>query len=270
MKRIFALTYGMLAYSFFLGTFLYAILFVGNMWVSKTIDSGPEAPLATTIAIDLAVLGVFAVQHSVMARKGFKRVWTRIVPEPVERATYVVAATSALALILWQWKPIARVVWDLKGTAAEPVVQTLFWIGWGVLLLSTFLVNHFELFGLAQVWAYAANRKPLAPTFKTPALYRVVRHPIYLGFVIGFWATTRMTVGHLLFSIGTTCYILLGIYFEERDLIASYGQRYREYRRRVPMLIPFLKRPESAQKQPNPTAVQAGSTRQERTSPRAL
>lgn len=261
MKRILALTYGILAYVFFQATFVYAIFFVGNVWVSKTIDSGTQSPLPITIAVDLAVLAVFAVQHSVMARKNFKRVWTRVVPEPVERATYVVAATSALALILWQWKPIPRVVWDLRGTAAEPEIQALFWLGWGVLLLATFLVNHFELFGLAQVWAYAARRKPSASTFKTPALYRVVRHPIYLGFVIAFWATPTMTVGHLLFSIGTTSYILLGIYFEERDLIASYGQRYREYRQRVPMLIPFLKRPLAVQKQIKAQTAPAGSTR---------
>jgi len=261
MKRILALTYGMLAYTFFLGTFLYAVLFVGNVWVSKTIDRGSEAQLATAIAIDLAVLGVFAMQHSVMARKSFKRVWTRLVPAPVERSTYVVAASSALGLILSQWKPIPFVVWDLTGTAAAPVIQALFWIGWGVLLLATFLVNHFELFGLAQVWAYAANRRPGSPTFKTPALYRVVRHPIYLGFVIAFWAAPKMTVGHLLFSIGTTGYILLGIYFEERDLIASYGQRYREYRKRVPMLIPFLKRQDQTQNQHSPRPVQAGSIR---------
>src|SRR5438105_358198 len=148
MKRIFALTYAMLAYAFFWGAFLYAIFFVGNVLVSRTIDSGLEASLPTAIGIDLALLGIFAVQHSVMARKGFKRVWTRVVPAPVERSTYVVAATSALALIEWQWRPIPRLVWDLRGTAAEPVIQTLFWSGWGVLLLSTFLVNHFELFGL--------------------------------------------------------------------------------------------------------------------------
>ena len=142
-------------------------------------------------------------------------------------------------------------MWDLRGTAAEPVIQTLFWSGWGVLLLSTFLVNHFELFGLTQVWNYVANRKPSVPVFKTPALYRLVRHPIYLGFVIGFWSTPRMSVGHLLFSIGTTGYILLGIYFEERDLISTYGQRYRQYRERVPMLIPFFKRPEPEHRQPN-------------------
>ncbi|PYY15725.1 MAG: hypothetical protein DMG61_06260 [Acidobacteria bacterium] len=252
MKRIFALAYGMLAYTFFLGTFLYAIFFVGNLWVSKTIDSGSEAPPAKAIVINLALLTVFAVQHSVMARKSFKRVWTRVVPPAIERATYVLAATLALALILWQWRPISRVVWDLSGTPAKPVIQALFWIGWGVLLLSTFLLNHFELFGLAQEWNYVANRKSSATVFKTPALYRVVRHPLYLGFVIAFWSTPKMTVGHLLFSIGTTCYILLGIYFEERDLIAGYGQRYREYRQRVPMLIPFLRRPEPVrQKQSN-------------------
>jgi len=250
MKRTLALTYGMVAYASFAGAFLYAILFVGNVWVSKTIDSGPEASLLTAIAIDLALLGVFAVQHSVMARKGFKRVWTHVVPAPIERSTYVIASSSALALILWQWKPIPRVVWDLTGTTAEPLIQALFWMGWGVLLLASFLVNHFELFGLAQVWNYAANRKPAVSVFKTPALYRVVRHPLYMGFVIAFWSTPKMTLGHLLFSMGSTGYILIGIYFEERDLIASYGQRYREYRQRVPMLIPFFKRPEVVQKQP--------------------
>ena len=249
MKRILALTYGMLGYTFFQGTFLYAILFVGNVWVSKTIDKGSQTTLATAVAIDLALLTVFAVQHSVMARKGFKRVWTRVVPPAVERTTYVVAATSALALIVRQWRPIPQVVWDVSGTAAEPLIRALFWIGWGILLLSSFLVNHFELFGLAQVWAYVANRRPVPPAFKTPMLYRVVRHPIYLGFVIGFWSTATMTVGHLVFALATTGYILLGIYFEERDLISSYGQRYREYRQRVPMLIPFFKRPESTQKQ---------------------
>jgi len=250
MKRVLALTYGMIAYAFFAATFVYAILFLANAWVSKTIDSGSEAPLATTLAIDLALLAVFAVQHSVMARKGFKRVWTSVIPVPVERSTYVVAASAALALILWQWKPIPRVVWDVTGTSAEPVIQALFCLGWGILLLASCLLNHFELFGLAQVWNYVANRTPAVPVFKTPALYRVVRHPIYLGFVIGFWSTPKMTVGHLLFSIGTTGYILLGIYFEERDLIAGYGQRYREYRQRVPMLIPFFKRPEVGQKEP--------------------
>lgn len=197
----------------------------------------------------MSLLGVFAVQHSVMARQGFKRRWTRVVSAHVELTAHVAAATLALALLLWQWRPIPRVVWDASGTAAQPVLRALFWVGWGILFLSTFLVNHFELFGLAQVWTYFRNRELPRLAFKTASLYRIVGHPLYLGFLIGFWSTARMTLGHLMFSVATTGYILLGIYFEERDLIASYGLAYREYRQRVPMLIPFFKRPEPSQEQ---------------------
>jgi protein-S-isoprenylcysteine O-methyltransferase Ste14 len=242
MKRTLALVYGSLAYAFFLATFSYAIFFIGNLWVPKTIDSGPEGPISVAIVVDLALLTVFAVQHSVMARRGFKQWWTRIVPPVVERSTYVWAATLALALILWQWRPMTSVVWDLSGTAAALPLQILSWIGWGILLLSTFLLNHFELFGLAQVWTSFKKCELHPVAFKTPSLYRVVRHPLYLGFVIAFWSAPRMTIGHLVFSIGCTGYILLGIFFEERDLIANYGQIYRDYARRVPMLIPFFKR----------------------------
>ncbi len=242
MKRIAALTYGTLGYLFFIATFGYTVGFIGNIGVRKSIDNGSTMHLAIAIAVDLALLGLFAVQHSVMARQGFKRRWTQIVPPVAERPTYVIAATLALVLLLWQWRPIPHVVWDVTGTAAEPILRASFWIGWGVLLLSTFLVNHFELFGLAQVWNYFLGRTPQQPVFRTPSLYRVVRHPLYLGFVIAFWSAARMTAGHLLFSTACTGYILVGIYFEERDLLASYGQSYREYRRRVPMLIPFFKR----------------------------
>lgn len=256
MKRILALIYGLLAYAFFLGTFLYAIGFVGNVGVSKSIDSGPVSSIPTAVALDVLLLGLFAVQHSVMARQGFKRQWTRLVPEPVERSTYVVAASLVLALLLWQWRPMPEVVWNLTGTTAEPVLNLLFWIGWGILLTSTFLLNHFELFGLTQVWNYFRDREVQRPTFKTPSLYRVVRHPLYLGFVIAFWSTPRMSVGHLMFSIATTGYILLGIYFEERDMIANFGQTYRDYRRRVPMLIPFFKRPNAAPERADITTAQ--------------
>ena len=247
MKRALALVYGLLAYVFFVATFAYAIGFIGNIGVSKTIDTGFESPFPIAVAINLALLGVFAVQHSVMARKGFKRWWTQIVPPVIERSTYVVAATAALALVLWQWRPMPGVVWDLTGTAADPVFQVLFWLGWGILLLSTFLLNHFQLFGLSQVWSNFSGRETSEPAFRTPSLYRVVRHPLYLGFVIAFWSAPRMTVGHLLFSIGCTGYILLGIFFEERDLISSYGHTYLEYCRRVPMLLPFFKRRETSQ-----------------------
>ncbi|HWC18105.1 MAG TPA: isoprenylcysteine carboxylmethyltransferase family protein [Terriglobales bacterium] len=241
MKRTMALIYGILAYAFFFGTFLYAIGFVGNIGVSKSIDRGSNISPAAALAIDAVLLGIFAVQHSVMARKGFKQQWTRIVSWYVERSTFVVAASAALALLLWQWRPLPGQIWDIRGTALGSILNVTFWVGWGILLVSTFLVNHFELFGLAQVWAYFRGAQFHPPTFKTPSLYRIVRHPIYLGFVIAFWSAPLMTVGHLLFSIATTGYILVGIYFEERDLIANFGERYREYRSRVPMLIPFLK-----------------------------
>ena len=245
LKRFLALFYGLVAYLLFLGAFLYTVGFISDTGVPKNIDTGTASPVAVALAIDLALLAIFGLQHSIMARQGFKRVWTMIVPQPVERATFVLAADFALILILWQWRPLPGVVWDFTGTAAEPVLQALFWIGWGVLLLSTFLLNHFELFGLTQVWNYATNRVAKQSTFKTPSLYRVVRHPLYLGFVIAFWSTPRMTVSRLVFAAVCTAYILVGIYFEERDLIAHYGLVYREYRSRVPMLIPFFRRPKS-------------------------
>jgi methanethiol S-methyltransferase len=240
MKRTLALLYGVLAYFFFFGTFLYAIGFVGNVFVPKSIDTGKQSPLTIAIIIDAVLLSIFALQHSIMARQGFKRQWTRIVSWYVERTTYVVAATAALALLLWQWRPIPATIWDLRGSAFGSVLAVTFWIGWGILLLSTFLINHFELFGLQQVWTYVRGVEFQRPAFKSPSLYRMVRHPIYLGFVIAFWSAPRMTVGHLLFSVATTGYILVGIYFEERDLISHYGDVYRAYRSRVPMLIPFL------------------------------
>jgi protein-S-isoprenylcysteine O-methyltransferase Ste14 len=241
MKRIFALFYGVLAYAFFLATFLYAIGFVGNV-VPKSIDKGTTTSLPSALLIDVLLLSLFAVQHSVMARQGFKRQWTRLVSWHIERSTFVVAATSALALLIWQWRPIPGNVWDVRGTTLGIVFGILFWVGWAILLISTFLINHFELFGLQQVWAYSRGQQFHRPSFKAPALYRIVRHPIYLGFVIAFWAAPVMSMGHLLFSIATTGYILVGIYFEERDLITAYGQAYRQYRARVPMLIPLLKR----------------------------
>ncbi|HJS91969.1 MAG TPA: hypothetical protein VJ738_18525 [Steroidobacteraceae bacterium] len=241
MKRFLALLYGALAYAFFFGTFLYAIGFVGNVAVPKAIDTGSAGAASKAILVDLALLSLFALQHSVMARQGFKRVWTRIVPRALERSTFVVAATAVLALLLWQWRPLPGVVWDVRGTALGTALSGVFWLGWGILLASTFLIDHFELFGLRQVWVYARGSAFHAPDFKAPALYRIVRHPIYLGFVIAFWSTPFMSLGHLLFSAATTGYILLGICFEERDLIAAYGQRYRDYRARVPMLIPLLK-----------------------------
>jgi len=238
-----AALYGATVYLLFLATFVYAIGFVGNLpWLPKTIDSGAPAPLAEALVVNLLLLGLFAVQHSVMARRGFKRWWTRIVPEPVERSTFVLAATAVLALLLWQWRALAEpVVWSVHNRSGALAIEVVFWLGWAVLLVSTFLINHFELFGLRQVYAHLRGHGLPTPQFRTPGLYRHVRHPIYLGFVLAFWATPTITAGHLLFAIATTGYILIGIWFEERDLIAQFGERYRSYREQVGMLWPRLR-----------------------------
>jgi methanethiol S-methyltransferase len=234
-----ALLYGFVAYVFFLVTFVYAIAFVGNIIVPKTVDSGMPGPLTEAVIVNVILLGIFAVQHSVMARRGFKRVWTRLVPESVERSTFVLFATCALALLLWQWRPIPEVIWSVQNPVAVALIQAVFWLGWAILLLATFLINHFELFGLRQVVSRLMGWRIPAPQFRTPFLYKRVRHPIYLGFLLGFWAAPTMTVGHLLLAVGTTGYILIGILLEERDLVAMFGEQYREYRRQVSMLIPL-------------------------------
>jgi methanethiol S-methyltransferase len=238
------LLYGLVAYLFFLATFIYAIGFIAGVFVPKGIDSGEAVPLAEAVIVNLLLLGVFAVQHSVMARRGFKRWWTRIVPEAVERSTFVLAATLALALLLWQWRPIAEpVIWHVQDPIARTALWTLSGIGWAVLLISTFLINHFELFGLRQVFSHLLGLKIPAPEFRTPLFYRHVRHPLYVGFLLGFWATPHMSAGHLLFAAASTGYILVGIWFEERDLIAQFGDRYRLYREQVGMLLPRRAKP---------------------------
>lgn len=239
---LFAALYGLVVYLFFLVTFTYAIGFIGNLpLLPKTIDSGVAAPLVETLAVNVGLLGLFAVQHSVMARRGFKRWWTRVIPESIERSTFVLAATVVLALLLWQWRPLAQpVLWSVNDPFGRLVLQSVFWLGWGVLLVSTFLLNHFELFGLRQVWANLRGQALPEPAFHTPLFYRYVRHPLYLGFVLSFWATPHMTAGHLLFAVACTGYILIGIWFEERDLIAQFGQRYRVYREQVGMLVPKI------------------------------
>jgi methanethiol S-methyltransferase len=240
MNRLFALIYGVVMYAVFLATLSYAVCFIGDIAVPKTIDSGVESPLFLAVTINALLLGTFAIQHSVMARQGFKRAWTQVVPKHLERPTYVLAASLALILLLWQWRPIPQAVWDLHGAAAT-VLSVTFWLGWALLLASTCLINHFELFGLKQVWTYFRQQEHKEATFRTPALYKIVRHPLYLGFVIAFWSAPHMSLGHLIFSIACTGYILLGIYFEERDLVRTHGQAYSSYRDQVPMLVPFFK-----------------------------
>jgi len=242
MKGLAALVYGVICYIAFLLTILYAIGFVGNFIVPKSIDSGGPGSLANALIVDLLLLGLFAIQHSVMARPAFKRWWTRFVPAAVERSTYVLLASLALLLLYWQWRPIPTIVWNVTDPLAVAVLAAVFWLGWATLVISTFVINHFELFGLWQVYALASGKSSPAPTFEVRSIYRLVRHPIYLGFVLAFWSTAQMTAGHLLFAIATTAYILIGIYFEERDLIDAFGDRYRRYRQNVRMLVPLPKR----------------------------
>jgi methanethiol S-methyltransferase len=241
MGGIVAALYGAAVYLIFAATFLYAVAFVGNLPAPKTIDSGVPGSLGAALLIDTLLLGLFAIQHSVMARPAFKRWWTRIVPQSVERTTYVLLASAALLLLYWQWRPIPGAVWSVSHPAGIVILQAVFWIGWALVLVSTFLISHFELFGLRQVWARLRGQELPSPVFRTPSLYKRVRHPIYLGFLLAFWAAPTMSVGHLLFAIATTGYILIGIFLEERDLIALFGEQYRRYREEVPMLIPLFK-----------------------------
>ncbi|MEK6321890.1 MAG: methanethiol S-methyltransferase [Acidobacteriota bacterium] len=253
ITRILGFVYGVMCYLIFFGTFLYAIGFVGggnlygagkSLIVPRSIDLTPTGPgegLAQRLIIDALLLSLFAIQHSVMARVWFKRRWTQIVAPQLERSTYVLIASLTLLLLFWQWRPIGlvRVAWDVQNTTGRLVLEGLFWLGWLIVLISTFLVDHFDLFGFKQAYCYLKGTECPPPTFKTPGFYKGVRHPIYLGFIIAFWSTPRMSMGHLFFAMMTTGYILVAIQFEERDLIRAYGDKYREYRKRVSMLAPL-------------------------------
>jgi protein-S-isoprenylcysteine O-methyltransferase Ste14 len=242
MKRFLTVGYGVAAYLLFLAAFLYLFGFVGNFWVPRTVDRGLSAPVGQAVLIDLLLLGAFGVQHSVMARPAFKAWWTRFVPASVERSTYVLLSSAVLVLLYWQWRTLPAVIWDVWQPAGRLSLWTLFWLGWVIALVSTFMVSHFDLFGLRQVYLAWRGKPYTHIGFHARWLYRLVRHPLMLGFVIAFWAIPTMTAGHLLFSIAMTGYILVATKLEERDLVAALGDQYREYRRTVPMLLP-LKRP---------------------------
>jgi protein-S-isoprenylcysteine O-methyltransferase Ste14 len=252
IKRSGFLAYGVVCYAAFLGTIGYAIGFVANLWTSlgwrgpffHSLDfGGSVVPTARALLVDALLLGLFAVQHSVMARRAFKERWTRVIPAPLERSTFVLAASACLALLYWLWRPLGTtVLWDLSGPPFDFVFVALCLAGFAIVVLSTFMIDHFDLFGLRQVWYAFRNRPYPTLEFSAPALYKAVRHPIYLGFIIAFWATPIMTLGHLVFAVATTGYILVAIQLEERDLVHRYGETYRQYRRQVGMLLPLRRR----------------------------
>jgi protein-S-isoprenylcysteine O-methyltransferase Ste14 len=238
MKKLMTLLYGTVAYATFFGTFVYAIGFVGNLMVPKSIDSGTEGDFGMSLLINVSMLALFAVQHTIMARPGFKEAWTKVVPKAVERSTFVLFASLILILTFWQWRPMTGVVWQVENSVAQAALLTLQIGGWAVMFLATLMIHHFDLFGLRQVYLYARGERYRDLGFRTPGFYKFVRHPIMLGFLIAFWATPAMTVGHLVFAVTTTAYILVGIQFEERDLMRQHDQRYMAYRQQVPALIP--------------------------------
>jgi methanethiol S-methyltransferase len=241
MAGVLFAAYGVVSYLIFFASFLYAIAFVGNLPMApKTIDSGTPGALIPSLVVDALLLGLFAVQHSVMARPAFKRVWTKLVPPPIERSTFVLFASLALIVLYAFWQPLPQGIWAVAPGPLALALTVLFWVGWGVVLISTFLISHFELFGLKQVFDRLGNRPEAPIEFRTPGFYRYVRHPIYVGFILAFWATPVMSLGHLVFAIATLGYILIAIQLEEHDLIAHFGDRYRAYKAQVGMLIPRL------------------------------
>lgn len=242
MGRILAVAYGVVAYLVFLASFAYAVGFVGDLLVPKSIDTPTRTSTVAALLIDALVLGLFALQHSVMARPGFKAAWTRIVPRSVERTTYVLVSSLLLFLVYWQWRALPAVVWDVSEGPVHAALLAGYWIGWLVVLLSTFMISHLDLFGLRQVLLNLQGRAYSHPPFMTRGFYRFVRHPIMLGFIVAFWSTPKMTLGHLVFALATTGYILIALQLEERDLTDALGDAYRDYRRRVPMLVPLPRR----------------------------
>jgi methanethiol S-methyltransferase len=246
MSRYLTICYGAVAYLLFLVSFSYAIGFVGNIVVPRSVDHGASAPVGMAVLIDVALLGLFAVQHSVMARPAFKRWWTRFVPSSIERSTYVMLASGVLLLLYWQWRTLPFVVWNVNLPVARVALWALFWLGWATVFFSSFMVSHFDLFGLRQVYLAWRGKPYRDLDFRVRYLYRLVRHPLMLGFLIAFWATPTMTAGHLLFSVATTGYILIAVRFEERDLVESVGEQYVAYRRQVPALVPGTRRQRNA------------------------
>ena len=238
MGRLFSFFYGLVCYAIFFFTFLYAIGFVSNLVVPKSIDSAPAGPLGAALLTNALLLAVFALQHSVMARQGFKRVWTKIVPKPIERSTFVLLASAALLLLFWKWEPIGGVIWEVRSPPVRLLLQGVSFAGWMIVLISTFLIDHFDLFGLRQVFLHLAGRPYTPPQFTARGWYGYVRHPIYLGFIVAFWATPAMTIAHLVFALATTLYILIAIQLEERDMVSFHGARYEAYREQVSMLVP--------------------------------
>jgi protein-S-isoprenylcysteine O-methyltransferase Ste14 len=249
-KRILVFVYGGVSYLLFLGTFLYAIGFVGGFGVPTRLDAASTGPLGKALLVDAALLALFAVQHSVMARKWFKDAWTRIVPAPAERSTYVLLSSLALIVLFWQWRPIGGIVWSVEDPSARFALIGLFGFGWALVLACTFLINHFDLFGLRQVWLNLVGRPYTALSFVTPGPYRLVRHPLYAGWIFAFWATPTMTAAHLVFALATTAYILVAIQLEENDLVREHGTRYEQYRLRVPMLLPLRRPPADEARKP--------------------
>jgi protein-S-isoprenylcysteine O-methyltransferase Ste14 len=252
--RTLAILYGAVCYLVFLAAFLYAIGFVGDLVVPRSVDHAVSAPVWQATVVDALLLGLFALQHSVMARPAFKRRWTRFVAHPIERSTYVLAASLVLFLLYWQWRSMPAEIWHIGAPGIRLVVWALFWIGWLTVLLGTFMISHFELFGLRQVYLFWRGKPHSDIGFRAPLLYRVVRHPLMLGFIVAFWAAPTMTAGHLLFALATTAYIVVAVHLEERDLVDALGNQYLDYRRDVSMLVPRPRRPAHLRRPAGPTA----------------